>query len=100
MAVLSHGYWQRRFGGDRAVLEKPMIINGQSLTVVGVAAAWFEGIQAGRHADVFVPMMMKAQMTPFWNGLDDPKDYWLQIVGSPEARRLGGAGRTRARAHL
>ena len=26
-------------------------------------------------------MMMKAQMTPFWNGLDDPKDYWLQIVG-------------------
>jgi hypothetical protein len=26
-------------------------------------------------------MMMKAQMTPFWNGLDDPKDFWLQMVG-------------------
>jgi predicted permease len=81
VAVLSYGYWQRRFGGDRAVLEKPMIINGQPLTIVGVAAASFQGIQAGRQADVFVPMMMKAQMTPFWNGLDDPKDYWLQIVG-------------------
>ncbi|HEY1249966.1 MAG TPA: ABC transporter permease [Thermoanaerobaculia bacterium] len=81
VAVLSHGYWQRRFGGDPSVLNKPLIVNGQSLAVVGVAAASFEGIQAGRPADVFVPMAMKAQMTPFWNGLDDPKDYWVQIVG-------------------
>ncbi len=81
VAVLSHGYWQRRFGGDPSVLDKPLIVNGQPLTVVGVAAASFGGIQAGRPADVFVPMMMKPQMTPFWNGLDDPKDYWLQIVG-------------------
>jgi predicted permease len=81
VAVLSHGYWLRRFGGDRAVLERTLLVNGQTLTIVGVAAASFEGIQAGRQADVFVPMAMKAQMTPFWNGLDDPKDYWLQIVG-------------------
>ena len=81
LAVLSHGYWQRRFGGDPSVLEKPVTINGQPFTVVGVAAASFEGIQTGRRADLFVPMMMKPQMTPFWDGLDDPKDYWLQIVG-------------------
>jgi len=94
VAVLSHGYWQRRFGGDPAVLDKPLLVNGQPLIVVGVAAASFTGIQAGRQADLFVPVMMKAQMTPFWNGLDDPKDYWLQIVGRlrpgvsiPEAER-------------
>lgn len=81
VVVLSHAYWQRRFGGDRAVLDKPLVVNGQPLTVIGVAASSYSGIQAGRQADVFVPMMMKAQMTPFWNGLDDPKDYWLQIVG-------------------
>ena len=81
VAVLSHAYWQRRFGGDRAALDRPLTVNGHSLTVVGVAAPFFEGIQAGRQADVFVPMMMKAQMTPNWNGLDDPKDYWLQIIG-------------------
>jgi predicted permease len=28
-----------------------------------------------------VPMMMKAQITPLWDALDDPKNYWLQIVG-------------------
>src|SRR5712692_10242946 len=79
--VLSHGYWTRRFGNDPSVLNKTIVVNGLPLTVVGVARAGFSGIQPGRSADLFVPMMMKAQMTPFWNGLDDPKDRWLQMVG-------------------
>src|SRR6266508_3689645 len=81
LAVLSYGYWTRRFGNDPAVLNKSIAVNGQPLTVVGVARAGFSGIQPGRQADLFVPVMMKAQMTPFWNGLDDWKDYWLQLVG-------------------
>jgi len=79
--VLSHGYWKRRFGNDPSVLNKTIVVNGLPLTIVGVAPAGFSGIQPGRPADLFVPMMMKAQMTPFWNGLDDPKDRWVQMVG-------------------
>ena len=79
--VLSHGYWTRRFGNDPSVLNKTIVVNGSPLTIVGVARAEFSGIQPGRPADLFVPMMMKAQITPFWNGLDDPKDRWLQMVG-------------------
>src|SRR5204863_276249 len=60
---------------------KAIVVNGLPLTIVGVARAGFSGIQPGRPADLFVPMMEKAQMTPFWNGLDDPKDRWVQIVG-------------------
>jgi hypothetical protein len=96
IAVLSHGYWTRRFGADPGVLDKPLLVNGQPLTIVGIAAASFEGIQVGRRADLFVPMMMKAQMTPFWNGLDDPKDYWLQIVG----RLKPGVSRSMAQREL
>lgn len=81
LTVLSHGYWTRRFGNYPSVLNKAIVVNGLPLTVVGVAPAGFSGIQPGRPADLFVPMMMKAQMTPFWNGLDDPKDRWLQMVG-------------------
>ena len=81
VAVLSHGYWMRRFGSDPAILNKTIVVNGQPLTVVGVAREGFTGIQPGRPADLFVPMMEKAQITPFWNGLDDPKDYWVQVVG-------------------
>jgi putative ABC transport system permease protein len=81
LTVLSRAYWNRRFGADPSVVGQTLRVNDQLLTVVGVAAASFEGIQAGRRADLFVPMTMKAQMTPGWNGLDDPKSYWLQMVG-------------------
>jgi predicted permease len=81
LVVLSHAYWSRRFGADPSVVGQTIRVNDQLLTVVGVAASSFEGIQAGRRADLFVPMMMKEQMTPGWHALDDPKSYWIQMVG-------------------
>jgi len=81
VAVLSHGFWMRRFGGDPGVVGRSIVVNGSPLRVVGVSRAGFSGIQPGRNADLFVPMAMKAQMTPFWDGLADRKDYWVQIVG-------------------
>jgi predicted permease len=81
VAVLSYGYWTRRFGGSRAVLGEAISVNGTPLTVVGVAAARFEGVQAGRRPDIFVPITMKAAMTPRWDALDDPKNYWVQLIG-------------------
>src|ERR1700730_8923522 len=73
VTILSYGFWSRRFGADASVLNRTIVVNGHPLTVVGVARAGFDGIQPGRHADLFVPMMMKPQMTPTWSGLDDPK---------------------------
>ncbi|HEY7113903.1 MAG TPA: ABC transporter permease [Thermoanaerobaculia bacterium] len=92
VAVLSHAYWTRRFGADPAILDRTMVINGHPYAVVGVAREGFTGVQPGRPADVFVPMMEKAQVTPFRNGLDDPKDYWVQIFGRLKP------GRTRSEA--
>jgi predicted permease len=79
--VLSHGYWARHFGGDQQILNKTLIVNGQSMTVVGVARAGFTGVQIGQTPDVFIPMMMKAQITPTWDGLKEHKDFWLAILG-------------------
>ncbi|HKQ78981.1 MAG TPA: ABC transporter permease [Blastocatellia bacterium] len=81
VVVLSHAYWSRRFGADPGILNKTLTVNGALMTVIGVARAGFKGIQVGQTPDVFIPMMMKAQMTPNWNGLDDHKDYWLAIIG-------------------
>src|SRR5215831_13440559 len=81
LVVLSHAYWTRRFGADPAILNKTLTVNGALMTVIGVARAGFKGVQVGQTPDVFIPMMMKAQMTPNWNGLDDHKDYWLSIMG-------------------
>jgi len=81
VAVLSYGYWTRRFGKDPEILNKPVIVNGTSLTVVGVARAGFGGVQIGRETDMFIPMSMKALMTPGWDGMEDRRDSWLNIIG-------------------
>jgi predicted permease len=81
VVVLSHGYWTRRFGGDPSLLNKPLTVNGTPMTIVGVSQAGFNGVQVGQMPDVFIPITMKAQITPNWNGLQDHKDYWLAILG-------------------
>jgi predicted permease len=81
VVVLSHGYWTRRFGASPEVLNKTLVVNGTGMTVVGVARAGFNGVQVGQLPDMFIPITMKAQMTPNSDGLNDHKNFWLAIIG-------------------
>jgi predicted permease len=61
VAVLSHGYWQRSFGGAADVVGRTLSINNQAFTVVGVAAPAFFGTTVSiRGVDVWVPLMMQS----------------------------------------
>ncbi len=80
VAVISHGYWLRRFGGDHAIVNQPISVNGHPFTIVGVAEPGFNGIQVGTRSDVMVPMMMKASMTPTWNDLDNRRSRWVNVM--------------------
>jgi predicted permease len=80
VAVISHGYWQRRFGGDPSIVNQPISVNGHPFTIVGVAGPGFNGIQVGIRSDVMVPLMMKAAMTPTWDGLDDRRSRWVNVM--------------------
>jgi len=84
--VLSHAYWMQQFAGDPGILNQPLLVNNTELTVVGVAQKNFTGIEVGQTPQVFVSIMMKAQMTPTRNGLDNWNDAWLAIL----ARRKPG----------
>src|ERR1700686_3693501 len=86
LVVLSHAYWTQHFGGDPGILNQTLLVNNTPLTVIGVAQKGFDGIQVGQTPNIFVPMMMKPQMTPNRNGLDDWNDAWLAIL----ARRKSG----------
>jgi len=86
VVVLSHAYWTHSFGGNPGVLNQTLLVNNTELTIVGVAQADFTGVQVGQSADIFVPLMMKAQMTPERNGLEEWDNYWLAIL----ARRKPG----------
>jgi predicted permease len=81
VAVVSYGFWQRRFAGDPAVLNQVLTINSTPMTVVGVAPKGFAGVVSTTTPDLFVPIMMKAQVTPTWNDLDNRQSRWLNIVG-------------------
>ena len=65
LVILSYDYWKSRFASDRTILGKTVIVNGRNLTVLGVAQAGFDGVELGRTARIFVPVMMQPEMMPF-----------------------------------
>lgn len=81
VAVLSHGYWTRRFGQNASILNQPVLVNGHLLTVVGVAQPGFNGVQLGQAPNIFIPVTMQAQMMPGQDGLENWNSYWLAVMG-------------------
>ncbi len=80
VAVLSYRYWSQHFGSDQKVVDQTILVNGNPFTIVGVAQPGFDSVIAGTIPDFFVPITMKAQMTPQWDELEDRRSRWLNIV--------------------
>ncbi len=96
VAVLSHGYWKRRFGGNAAILNSKIDINGHPMIVIGVAPPGFHGVLSGQTPDLLAPIAMKREITPTWYGLDDRQDRWLNVF----ARLKPGTTRQQAAAAM
>jgi predicted permease len=96
VAVLSHEYWTNDLGADPAVLNRTLDINGEPMTIVGVAPAGFKGTTLGVDVDVFVPMTMRAVMLPWFDGFDNRRWYWAYAF----ARLAPGASIDEARAEM
>lgn len=80
VTVLSYGYWQRKFGGNAAVIGQPITVNGHLFTIIGVAAPRFHSVSTGTRPDLFFPMMMKPVITPDWDDLDNHNSRWLNMA--------------------
>ncbi len=96
VVVLSYSYWQTRFGANSSIIGKTLVVNGRNLTVIGVAQPGFDGMELGHAAKLFVPIKMKAQMTPNWDGLDNRRWRWVNAYG----RLYPGVTRQQAQASL
>jgi predicted permease len=81
VVVLSHGYWLTRFDADPGVVNKTMIVNGQSLTIVGVAPRGFEGTTLGVQPKVYVPITLRGLMEPLIgpNQFANRRSYWVYV---------------------
>lgn len=80
LVVLSYRYWTQHLGADRSVIDQGILINGNPFTIIGVVQPGFDSVIGGTLPDFFVPITMKAQMTPQWDELEDRRSKWLNIV--------------------
>jgi predicted permease len=71
IAVISDSYWERRYQRRADVLGQRLVIGGHVVTIVGVTAAGFEGLQPGRSIEVTLPLSIRVQDEPkFVTSLD------------------------------
>jgi predicted permease len=103
LAVISYSYWTRRFASAPDVLGKTLFVNGIPVTIVGVAAQGFEGVEAGSSTDFWIPLQSRAELNAWGAPVEDGKTYiakptwWcLRLIG-----RLGpGVNQRQAVAQL
>jgi predicted permease len=83
VVVLSYSFWRSYFHADRAMVGRTIAINSYKMTVIGVAQPGFDGDELGNPAQMFVPIMMKTEMTPRSDGLKDGRRRlaWVAAYG-------------------
>ena len=79
VVVLTHPFWQRRFGSDPAIVNKKILLNGQPMLVVGVAQPGFRGTDLANPTDLFLPLAMQRMLMPNSPRLQDRQLYFLQL---------------------
>jgi predicted permease len=79
VVVLSYPYWVTRFAADPGVIGQKMLVNDYPMTIVGVSAAGFNGLDPARAPQIRVPIQMKPLMTPGWDDIGDRRSQWVQM---------------------
>jgi predicted permease len=86
IAVLSYDYWKKRFAENPAAVGQSILVNNMPITIVGVSAPGFFGLDPAARPDIFFPLhcISRFSLTP----ADDERDrffdkhfYWLEMTG-------------------
>src|SRR5262245_20023456 len=99
VAVLSYRYWQKKFGGDAAIVGKQINLNNRAFTVIGVTPQGFEGAgNVGLSEDVTISIAMEPLLNvdPKRSLLYGVGPWWLRVMG----RLKPGATLQQAQAQL
>jgi predicted permease len=81
VVVISYDYWSRRFNRDPQAVGKKVLVNNYPMTIVGVSAAGFAGIDPARSPQMRVPILMKPVIVPEWSWvhMSDERTRWVQV---------------------
>jgi hypothetical protein len=80
VAVLSYGFWQDQFGGERSAVGKVLSLNHHPFEIIAVSAPGFYGIEVGYKFDVAVPLCA-APVINEYRQLDQRSGSWLRVIG-------------------
>src|SRR5438477_6187835 len=81
VVVLSYDFWKNQFGSAQDIVGRKVLVNQYPMTVVGVAAPAFHGIDVGEVPLLWIPAVMSAQAIPGFNTMLDRRTRWVQILG-------------------
>lgn len=81
IVVLSYDYWKTQLAGDSEVVGRKVLVNQHPMTVVGVAAPAFRGIDVGAVPSLWIPAAMSGQAIPGFTDLLNRRQRWMQIFG-------------------
>jgi len=85
VAVLSYGYWERQFVRDPRAIGQTVLLNGASVTIIGVSPPGFVGATVGQTADITVPVSALPVVAPQSAGLLGKGNFWLRTLARPKA---------------
>jgi putative ABC transport system permease protein len=80
VAVISYGFWQRRFAGADDAIGRRLSIDRTPFTIIGVAPRSFFGPEVGRSADVIIPLGSEALVRGKESSLDGRSNWWLNVM--------------------
>jgi len=81
VAVISYRFWQTHFAANSNIVGQTLEINTRPYTIVGVTPAAFQGSQTGVRTEIWVPIMMEAQLNSQGDLLHDHHNFWLLGFG-------------------
>ena len=79
--VLSHEFWQSDLGGSPDAIGNTLMVNGQSLTIIGAAPPGFRGTTLGPRPKIFLPLTMRGLIADGDVGFEDRRNYWIYVFG-------------------
>jgi predicted permease len=79
VVVLSHPYWKHSLGGAADVVGRKLLVNNYPMTVIGVAAESFRGVDPLDVPAMWIPATMKRVVTPEFDLLLERRAYWMHV---------------------
>lgn len=80
VAVLGYDYWVSRFHSDPNILGRKILVNNYPMTIIGVSARGFAGLDSTRAVQLRVPILMKDAMAPDSRArFNDRRNRWVQV---------------------